>query len=64
MRGGIYEQEMKELFFLSCEIEIDEAMFGGNVAGKSGWGRTPQEHTIRNVLSGSETPARRGGSNC
>jgi len=38
MREVIYEQEMKELSFLSCEIEMDEAMFGGKGACKRGWG--------------------------
>lgn len=38
MRETIYSDTMRELSKLSGEIEIDEALFGGRVPGKRGWG--------------------------
>ena len=38
MRETIYAHTMKELSELSGEIEMDEALFGGRVPGKRGWG--------------------------
>jgi len=38
LREALYGQAMKELSELSGEIEMDEALFGGRVPGKRGWG--------------------------
>jgi transposase len=38
LREAIYYQQMNALSSLSGEIEMDETMFGGRVAGKRGWG--------------------------
>jgi transposase len=38
LREAIYDRAMRELSELSGEIEMDEAMFGGKVPGKRGWG--------------------------
>ena len=36
-RESIYHDNIKYLKSLSGEIEIDETMFGGRIAGKRGW---------------------------
>ena len=38
LREAIYDLSMRDLSELSGEIEMDEAMFGGRVPGKRGWG--------------------------
>ncbi len=38
LREAIYAQALHELSTLCGEIKMDEAMFGGRVSGKRGWG--------------------------